>query len=181
MTRHTRAHARKQNNDMKTLRYLAYGSNLHPRRLQFRVPSARLIGKLGLMGWRLQFHKRGQDASAKCNILQTGKTSDVVYGAIFEMCAKERIKLDQAEGLNRGYTLAHMDLAEKGTAFFYVAEEHYIEENLLPFHWYKELVIAGSQFHGFPQSYQEQIHRVNSMQDFDQERHQQHMEILKIV
>jgi len=163
---------------MKTQRYLAYGSNLHPRRLQYRVPSARVIGTVGLMGWQLQFHKRGQDASAKCNIIQTGKTADVVYGAIYEMLASEKAELDKVEGLNSGYSLAHMELADQGAAFFYVAEKEYIDNELLPFDWYKELVVAGGRFHAFPETYLAQINCVNTIADHDEARQQQHMEIV---
>ncbi|NNF95768.1 MAG: gamma-glutamylcyclotransferase [Halobacteria archaeon] len=163
---------------MKTLRYLAYGSNLYPRRLQYRVPSARVIGTVGLTGWQLNFHKRGQDASAKCNIIQTGEIYDVVYGAVYEMLVSERNKLDKVEGLNRGYNLAQIEIVEQGTAFFYLAEEEYIDNDLLPFDWYKKLVVAGGRFHAFPKIYLAQINRVNAMPDFDDARHQHHMAIL---
>ena len=166
---------------MKTQHYLAYGSNLHPRRLQHRVPSARVIGTVGLMGWQLKFHKRGQDASAKCNIIQTGKTADVVYGAIYEMLASERHVLDKVEGLNSGYSLAHIEIADQGTAFFYVAEKEYIDNDLLPFDWYKEFVVAGGRFHAFPETYLAQINRINAMPDYDEARHQQHMTILDMA
>jgi gamma-glutamylcyclotransferase len=164
---------------MRTLQYLAYGSNLYPRRLQHRVPSARVIGTVGLMGWQLKFHKRGQDASAKCNIIQTGKTADVVYGAIYEMRASERHTLDKVEGLNAGYSRAHIEIAEQGTVFFYVAEKEYIDNDLLPFDWYKEFVVAGGRLHAFPETYLAQINCVNAIPDYDEARQQQHMEILR--
>ena len=165
---------------MTTLKYLAYGSNLYPRRLQHRVPSARVISTVGLMGWQLKFHKRGQDASAKCNIIQTGKTADVVYGAIYEMLASEKAKLDKVEGLNAGYSRAHIEIAEQGTVFFYVAEKEYIDNDLLPFDWYKELVVAGGRFHAFPETYLAQINCMNAIPDYDEARHLQHMEILNM-
>lgn len=163
---------------MKKLNYLAYGSNLHPRRLQHRVPSARVIGTVGLMGWQLKFHKRGQDASAKCNIIQTGRTSDVVYGAVYEMSASEKTVLDRVEGLNFGYRLAHMEIAGQDPAFFYVAEKEHIDNNLLAFDWYKELVIAGSHYHDFPETYLKQINMTNVVPDHDVTRQQYHMAIL---
>ena len=165
---------------MNTLQYLAYGSNLHPRRLQHRAPSARVITTVGLMGWQLQFHKRGQDASAKCNIIQTGKTADVVYGAIYEMLASEKAKLDKVEGLNAGYSQAHIEIAEQGTVFFYTAEKVYIDNDLLPFDWYKEFVIAGGRFHAFPETYLAQINSVNVIADHDEARQQQQMAILNM-
>jgi len=163
---------------MKTVNYLAYGSNLHPRRLQQRVPSARLTGTFGLMGWQLNFHKRGQDASAKCNIIQTGKTADVVYGAVYEMLFGEKAALDRVEGLNTGYRLEQMDIAEHGSVFFYVAEQEYIDNDLLPFGWYKELVMAGGRFHAFPQTYLAAIASVKAITDTDELRHQRNMAIL---
>jgi gamma-glutamylcyclotransferase len=166
---------------MKTLHYLAYGSNLHPRRLQQRVPSAQLLDTIALPGWQLNFHKRGQDMSAKCNIIQTGKTADVVYGAIYEMLVSERHVLDKVEGLNNGYCLAHLDIAGQGTAFFYVAEKEYIDNDLLPFGWYKEFVIAGCQFHAFPDAYLAQIGFINVIPDLNEARYQQQMEILNML
>ena len=163
---------------MNTLRYLAYGSNLYPRRLQLRVPSAQLIGKVGLMGWQINFHKRGQDASAKCNIVQTGKTADVVYAAVYEMHASEKNVLDTIEGLNSGYSLAQLDITDMGIAFFYRAEDEYIDDGLLPFEWYKKLVVAGSRYHAFPEPYTDHIDRVRAVPDNDKIRHQRNMEIL---
>lgn len=165
---------------MKKLHYLAYGSNLYPRRLQYRVPSAQVIGTVGLMGWQLKFHKCGLDASAKCNIVQTGKTADVVYGAVYEMLASEKNELDKVEGLNSGYSLAQIEITELGTAFFYQAENEYIDDELLPFDWYKELVVAGGRFHAFPETYLAQINCVNTMLDYDKARHQHHMAILNM-
>ena len=166
---------------MKTLHYLAYGSNLHPQRLQHRVASARVIGTVGLMGWQLNFHKRGQDASAKCNIIQTGKTSDVVYGAVYEMLANERQKLDKVEGLNRGYSLGQIEIAGWGTAFFYEAEKEHIDNKLLPFGWYKEFVMAGGRFHAFPAAYLAQIASIKAATDADAVRHQLNMAILNMA
>ena len=164
---------------MKTVHYLAYGSNLHPRRLHQRVVSARLIGTLGLMGWQLNFHKRGQDVSAKCNIIQTGKTADVVYGAVYEMLTSEKQQLDKIEGVHAGYRLAQIDIAEQGSVFFYVAEKEYIDNELLPFGWYKELVMAGGRFHAFPETYLARIASVKAIIDADEGRHQRNMAILE--
>nr|MDQ2697092.1 gamma-glutamylcyclotransferase [Pseudomonadota bacterium] len=86
------------------LKYFAYGSNLHPLRLRERVPSATVLGVAELAGWRLRFHKRGQDRSGKCNIIPTGRSGDRVIGVIYAMAAADKDKLDAAEGLGKGYT-----------------------------------------------------------------------------
>jgi len=56
---------------MSTLYYFAYGSNLHPLRLQARLSSAQLIGTTILPGYALKFHKLGHCLSGKCNIVRT--------------------------------------------------------------------------------------------------------------
>jgi gamma-glutamylcyclotransferase len=163
---------------MKTIHYLAYGSNLHPWRLQQRVASARLLNTVALMGWQLKFHKRGQDASAKCNIIQTSKTADVVYGAIYEMLTSEKQQLDKIEGLNVGYRQAQIDIADVGSTFFYVADEAFIDSKLLPFDWYKELVMAGGRFHTFPETYLAEIASIKVTMDTDPVRYQSNMAIV---
>jgi len=50
------------------LNYLAYGCNLHPVRLQKRVPSAVFTGMVELHGRILSFSKRSVDGSGKCTI-----------------------------------------------------------------------------------------------------------------
>ena len=142
------------------------------------MPSAQVVGTVGLMGWQLNFHKRGRDASAKCNIVQTGKTADVVYAAIYEMRASEKNGLDIIEGLNSGYSLAQLDITDLGAAFFYRAEDEYIDNGLLPFDWYKKLVVAGSRYHAFPEQYIEHINCIRAVPDHDKIRHQSNMEIL---
>jgi hypothetical protein len=49
----------------KRIHYFAYGSNLHPLRLQERVPSAALLGWTHLHGWELRFDKRGRTDGQK--------------------------------------------------------------------------------------------------------------------
>jgi len=132
------------------------------------------------MGWQLKFHKRGQDTSAKCNMLQTGKTNDKVYGVVYEMLESEKNDLDKVEGLHSGYSLAQIEIPELGTSFFYQAEYDYIDDELLPFDWYKEMVVAGGRYHAFPDTYLMQINRVAAMSDNDIARHQHNMEILNI-
>ncbi|MDH3909632.1 MAG: gamma-glutamylcyclotransferase, partial [Gammaproteobacteria bacterium] len=62
--------------------YAAYGSNLHPRRLRERIKSATLRGTSFLHKYTLQFHKRGQDRSAKCGFSDCGQGMHV---AVYEV------------------------------------------------------------------------------------------------
>jgi len=163
---------------MKSLLYLAYGSNLHPKRLAQRVPSARAIGTVSLSGWSLRFHKRGRDQSGKCNLVRTGCPEDIAHGAIYKMAAAERLHLDLAEGLGQGYEIAWLELASFGRVFLYQAAASHVDEHLVPYTWYRSLVLAGAAHHGFPSEYLASIETVGARRDPDPNRHQSHLEIL---
>ena len=89
--------------------YAAYGSNLHPRRLRERIRSATLRGTGFLRKYTLQFHKRGQDDSAKCGISDCGRGLHV---AIYEMNESDRRVLDDIEGVGRGYEVDAVSIPE---------------------------------------------------------------------
>lgn len=163
---------------MSVLLYFAYGSNLLPRRLQARVPSARPRRTVQISGWSLRFHKRGQDGSAKCNLLRTGVSADIAHGAVYEIAADERAHLDRAEGLGHGYELAWLELEELGRVFLYCAAETHIDERLRPFTWYKDYVTAGARHHGFPAGYIASIRSIGAVHDPDPERHRQNLALL---
>lgn len=50
--------------------YAAYGSNLHPVRLQERVKSASVRGTAVLEDWKLAFSKRSKDGSGKATLVE---------------------------------------------------------------------------------------------------------------
>lgn len=160
------------------MRYAAYGSNLHPIRLRERVASATLLGAVPLQGWQLRLHKRGQDGSAKCNIIGA---SDVVFVAVFEIAASHRPKLDQAEGLNRGYREKRLFLPDYDACFLYLASDGHIDDELLPFTWYKELVLLGCEHHGFPREYVDNIRAIPDQTDPDEQRQAKNMAIVEKI
>ena len=158
--------------------YAAYGSNLHPLRLERRHISARLIGTGRLDGHGLRFHKRGRDASGKCNILDPG---DEVYLAIYEMTVADKRRLDGIEGVGGGYTSESLRVAGFGECFTYVAEQTHIDNALAPFDWYREMVIAGCRYHDFPSDYVERIRAVDTIEDGDTERNGENWETVEIL
>lgn len=154
------------------MHYLAYGSNLHPLRLALRVPSARLLGTTRLDGYRLTFQKRSTDGSSKCTLEVTSDLRDMVYGAVYDIPSGEAHLLDEAEGLGNGYRKTHLrvNLGDKPcTAFLYLASRSHIS-NDRPYHWYKNLVLAGARRHRFPADYILQIADVSSKPDPAQNR-----------
>jgi hypothetical protein len=162
------------------MHYLAYGSNLHPLRLLERVPSSRLLGRLELSGYRLAFHKLGQDGSGKCNIVSSGLEGDRVHAALFELQAEEKALLDGFEG--EGYAVEEMALQWRGRTirpFVYVAEEGWIDDALLPYHWYRDIVGIGAGHLGLPEGYVDSILHQPSVEDPDEARRERHRQLIE--
>ncbi|MFA9461616.1 gamma-glutamylcyclotransferase family protein [Thiohalorhabdus methylotrophus] len=156
---------------MSTLHYLAFGSNLHPLRLGERVPSARLLGRVDLSGYQLAFHKRGYDGSGKGNLVYTGDSGDRAFGALFEIAAGEKPDLDAVEG--EGYRDDRMEVQVNGrrySAFVYLGEEDFIEPDLPPYDWYRDIVWHGARYQGAPADYLDRIAAVSCMADPDPDR-----------
>ncbi len=167
---------------MTLIHYFAYGSNLHPLRLRERTPSARLIGHAAVVGYRLYFHKRGVDGSAKCNLLSTGEDKVQAWGAVYTLSAADKAVLDSIEGVGRGYQVHHVtvQLAGEGhEAFMYRAQSSHIDDTLLPFSWYKELVLMGAAFHVMPKEYIAGIAQVAGVEDQDQARAARYLRLLE--
>jgi len=160
------------------LLYLAYGSNLHPLRLQERVPSAIFSGTTALAGYQLRFNKRGEDGSVKCNLMPTGDARHRVYGAVFKINAGDKPALDRAES---GYDEIEIEIPHGGetvTAFTYIAQPENIDDTLKPFDWYKAMVLLGVRYHHFPNEYLRQVEAVVPVLDRDKQRRAHRKKIL---
>lgn len=166
---------------MARIRYLAYGSNLHPERLRRRTPSAGFLTTFELTGWRLTFDKRGFDGSAKATIAQTEAGTDVVHAAIFELSPDEKPALDRIEGLNRGYHAHLLTLPGLGEVHTYKADAEFQDGTLVPFRWYRDLVVYGARFHGFPRPYIDDIAALPADDDPDEVRQREHDDILAAI
>jgi hypothetical protein len=81
--------------------YFAYGSNMSTPRLRYRVPGCRFAFVARLPNYKVCFHKRSKDGSAKCNAFRTAEPTDAVIGAVYEIPTNEKPSLDRAEGLGR--------------------------------------------------------------------------------
>lgn len=159
--------------------YFAYGSNMSSRRLQARVPSARVIMRARLIGHQLRFHKHSRvDNSAKCDAFYTGNSSDEVWGVLFRFNAEERPQLDEAEG--EGYQLDKVCLAaEEGEveAVTYLAT--LMKAELKPYDWYLRHVLEGAREHALPSDYIAVIESVSTIADADQRRCQKELAIYR--
>ena len=161
--------------------YFAYGSNLHPRRLGERVPSAVPIGVACLTAHTLRFHKRGRDGSGKCDAWWTGAASDRVIGVVFRLAPVDVDRLDRIEGVGVGYDVSEVRVGLTDgdtTAFTYRATADAVDATLAPWEWYKALVLLGARHHRLPADYVERIEDVVARPDPDAARAAEHAALL---
>ena len=158
--------------------YAAYGSNLHPRRLRERIKSATLRGTSFLQKYTLQFHKRGQDQSAKCGITDCGQGLHV---AVYEVDAADKKVLDTIEGVGKGYDIDEISVPGFGKCFTYVASHTHIDELLEPFDWYREMVLLGCLRHAFPAPYCERIAAIPVIEDPDPVRRDRNWSTVNVL
>ena len=149
----------------------AYGSNMLLARLRERVPSSEIICMGILKKHVLKWHKLSKDGSGKCDAEFTGKDIDEVWGILFKLKALEKIFLDKAEGLNNGYAEKKVEiLSDHGNmkAKLYYATKK--DPAARPYHWYKEIVVAGARENNLPNAYTETLESVDSIPDPDKKR-----------
>ena len=161
------------------LHYFAYGSNLHPARLRARVPSAEVVEVAVLPDRALRFCKRSEDGSAKCTLVP--ELGSRAFGAVYRIDEADKPLLDCIEGLGQGYDEAWQWLPLNDgvvRVFHYVATDDYIDRSLQPYHWYKNLVLAGARRHGFPGPYLGTIEKIASIEDPDPSRRAKNEAIL---
>jgi hypothetical protein len=166
---------------MSALYYFAYGSNLHPWRLRLRTPGARSVGRAHLRGYRLCFHKLGQDRTAKCDAWHTGRRDDLVQGAVYRLPRRDRIALDRAEDLGRGYRRARLQVNLRGRrrmVFAYLALPEAIADGIAPLDWYLAFVLRGARHHGLPGAYVRRLRGVEAVRDEDGARRRLHQSVM---
>jgi gamma-glutamylcyclotransferase len=153
--------------------YFAYGSNMSVRRMQKRIPSASALTTATLDRYRLAFHKVGRDGSAKCDVLTSPRSDELVHGVLYRIAPRHKSDLDAHEGLGHGYAEKRVAVTRAdGTrcdAFLYVAT--HIDAALKPFRWYREHVLRGAREHGLPAAYIARILATEVAEDPDAERH----------
>ena len=147
------------------MHYFGYGSNMPRVRVEERIGRCERLGAASLSGWRLAFHKRGADGSGKCDASFTGNPGDRLWGALDRLTDDQMEELDKYE---QGYDRRTVEVSFDGgtlSAVLYVARESRIDPKLRPYHWYKELVLAGARELGLSRGYIGSIEEVSSFPD----------------
>jgi gamma-glutamylcyclotransferase (GGCT)/AIG2-like uncharacterized protein YtfP len=162
--------------------YFAYGSNLCMDWLRNRTPSAEKSDTGILRGHRLKFHKVSiNDHSGKCNALETGNQDDYVWGVLYEIPEDEVPLLDAAEDLGISYRKQEVKIRSShgGKIIYattYIAMKATIDENAVPFEWYKRLVVRGAESHNLPEEYIQGLRQITAQNDSDQRRRKTNLE-----
>ena len=155
------------------MKYFAYGSNMLTQWLtdQARAPSAVACGIARAPGFVVRFHKASKDKSGKCALIATADEAAAADGVLYEVSDVDGDSLDRAE---RGYSRRSVQLvlADGRTlnATTYMADENYVNEALVPFDWYRDLVVAGATEHQLPAHYIEELARVPAVSDSNSAR-----------
>lgn len=165
------------------MKIFAYGSNMNINRLKERVPSAVKVCNASVEGYKFSFNKRSNvDGSAKGNIHPTNDVTDKVWGVVFEIAESDKSGLDEVEGLGKGYNEQQIDLFDdKGNAIqaqVYVADAAAINNEILPFEWYKAFVVTGAEQNNLPADYTETLKNATAKVDKNVQRSQQQQAIL---
>ena len=138
-------------------------------RLRERCKSARFRGVAVAYGYTLVFNKKSKDGSGKATIAKNGNDGSGVYGALFKIDLNERKCLTRAEGgdynRNDKFVVTRIDNNQKLTVTTYVAKQSAIEENLVPYDWYKNLILAGAWQGKFPDTYIARLKAIESIPD----------------
>ena len=168
------------------MKYFAYGANMFSPILAQVLPDITFAGIAKAKGYQLHFHKIGnQDESGKCNIVSVPDTACVIYGVLFDIPTRYRHVLDRAERLGYGNQEVTLKVYPQGRlnggcedasgvfAFTYVAHQERVKDDLLPYTWYKNLVVNGAKEHDLPIEYIQQLESYVAINDPNTARAQQ--------
>lgn len=103
--------------------YIAYGSNLNLMQMERRCPTAEVIGKTALKGWRLRF--RGGRLSAVATVEKANGYKVPVL--IWKLQPEDEHALDRYEGWPHLYRKEMLRVAVNGKrvyAMIYIMNEH---------------------------------------------------------
>lgn len=144
------------------------------------MSSAEPLAVASLEGHTLRFHKTSIDGSGKGDAFETGNPDDLVWGVVYELDEGEKGLLDRVEGLGYGYEEKIVDLkkenGERMEAVTYYATN--IDEELMPYEWYKDLVLYGAKEHGLPEHHIGYIERIESKKDPKESRREKNRSML---
>ena len=145
------------------MRYVAYGSHLHPLQLLERIESTTFVGTSELVGWTARFTVLGEDGSGKCNLEPSASSTHV---AVYDIHADDVATLERLIGPH--YEPMNVDMGALGQGTLYYSQRRGRE--YAPYEWYKNVVLLGARYHGFPPSALERVESQRAVVDPDHVR-----------
>lgn len=143
--------------------YFAYDDKMYTPVLNEILDEFTCLGPAYIEGHRLYFHKLSEkDKSGKCNIIKVNDLTEKVHGVLYDIPARKKHLLDKAEGLGFGSQETTVKITTSSGdnvfAFTFIANTAYIMQDLVPYQWYKALLVGGAKEHQLPEKY------INSLQ-----------------
>lgn len=132
------------------------------------------MGAARISGFGMAFDKIGQDGSGKATLFDA--PGQAVHGALFHLDDPDLARLDEIEGLGRGYDRLTVRAEHDGQvmpAAAYLAPAHHRHAALTPFDWYLGLVLAGACEQALPDEWTAQLRAVTAVPDPDAARPRQ--------
>ena len=161
--------------------YFSYGSNMLSARLVARVGGVACFGPARLAGYRLSFSKRSIDGSGKCTLTEDHPSASA-WGVVFDLTLEQKRLLNEFEG--PGYAVESVFPVAAGRAieaFTYIGRPGSLDGALLPYTWYKELVLTGAVQAGLPHRHIAAIESVAATEDPDQGRARSNLRLIKAL
>jgi len=126
--------------------YIAYGSNMNKKQMEYRCPDAKIIGKTYLENWELTM-------PFYANIeIKKGKKTPIL---LWEISAKDEAKLDRYEVYPRGYDKKDLLVNVNNSvvsAMAYIMTDEYKKKDGIAYSGYIEGIIQGYVDAGFDKS-----------------------------
>jgi hypothetical protein len=113
----------------------------------------------------LVFQKRSRDESGKCSIVEDDAGTTVI-GVVFELDDTDLPGLDRAEGAGQGYDRTDIRVHLQGRTvdcLTYRATD--LDPTVIPYGWYRQLVLAGLLEHGAPDEYLDKVRAISWARD----------------
>lgn len=166
------------------MKYFAYGVNMLTPKMLSIVTFAQSVGIAELSGYRFEFNKKShKDESGHANIVATQNPKDKVYGVVYEFSDSNKEALELAENVPYGYHAQAVQVVcqrQRMEVITYLADNvQFLKEGLLPFSWYKAMIVKGAKDHELPKSYIQFLEAFSAGEDSDQARAQIHARFLE--
>lgn len=140
--------------------YFAYASNMHQAQMKRWCPASRFLQAAALPGFRFVYDGLSVTWDGAVGNIVAAE-NETVWGALYEITARDRLTLDSFEGYPRNYDHKDVDVAARDGRI-YRAMTYYRTGRPLgkPHPDYERIVLDGAKESGLPDEYVDRALRV---------------------